>query len=57
MNYANLDALVADIENFTEKPLDNQMNDSSRTTVTGMEWFKYSGKTVNYILPDGDGRV
>lgn len=57
MNYANLDALVTDIENFTEKPLDNQMNDSSRTTVTGMEWFKYSGKTVNYILPDGDGRI
>ncbi len=57
MNYSNLDALTADLEHFTEKPLDNKMNDSSRTSMTGAEWFKYNGKTVLKILADGDGRI
>lgn len=57
MNYNNLDALIADNENFTEKPLDNSKNDMGRTQLTGTDWFKFNSKTVAYIITDGDGRI
>ena len=57
MNYNNLDTLVADLDNFTEKPLDNTKNDMGRTQLTGTDWFKYNGNVVSYIHADGDGRI